>query len=129
RKWTPTSVSELYIYLGIVIYMGINPQASIKSYWIQSYELAPTHWISKYMGQTRFEQLDRFVYLTTPYQDFASTFGRIWEVSEYIRACCSRYWTLGRHLCVDESIVRFTGRSNEIVTIKTKPTPTGYKIW
>ncbi|KAF1950990.1 pea pathogenicity protein, partial [Byssothecium circinans] len=35
----------------------------------------------------------------------------------------------GKHLCVDEAIARFTGRASEIVIIKTKPTPEGYKVW
>jgi len=34
-----------------------------------------------------------------------------------------------KHLCVDEAIARFTGCASEIVIIKSKPTPEGYKIW
>ncbi|KAF1967462.1 pea pathogenicity protein, partial [Bimuria novae-zelandiae CBS 107.79] len=40
-----------------------------------------------------------------------------------------QYWRPGKHLCVDEAIARFTRRASEVVIIKTKPTPEGFKIW
>jgi hypothetical protein len=33
------------------------------------------------------------------------------------------------HLAVDECIIRFTGKSNEVTVIKGKPDPVGFKIW
>jgi hypothetical protein len=35
----------------------------------------------------------------------------------------------GRNLAVDECMLRFTGRSFDIITIPSKPIPTGYKVW
>jgi hypothetical protein len=40
-----------------------------------------------------------------------------------------RLWKPGQDVAVDESIIRFTGRANEITTIPNKPTPTGIKVW
>ncbi|PVH92172.1 pea pathogenicity protein, partial [Periconia macrospinosa] len=40
-----------------------------------------------------------------------------------------KYWLPSEHLCVDEAIARFTGRATEIVIIRTKPTPQGFKVW
>ncbi|KFA48712.1 hypothetical protein S40293_09767 [Stachybotrys chartarum IBT 40293] len=36
---------------------------------------------------------------------------------------------IGSVIGVDEAVQGFQGRSSQIVTIKTKPTPTGLKIW
>jgi hypothetical protein len=36
---------------------------------------------------------------------------------------------VGSHLSVDEAICGFEGHSRQKVTIKSKPTPTGLKIW
>ena len=33
RKWTDTTVDELYKYLGIRIYMGLHPENEIRYYW------------------------------------------------------------------------------------------------
>jgi hypothetical protein len=38
-------------------------------------------------------------------------------------------WLPGRDVAIDEFLVRFQGRSSNITTIPSKPTPTGYKGW
>ena len=40
-----------------------------------------------------------------------------------------KYWIPGRDLAIDECMIRFTGRSHDIMTIPSKPIPTGYKVW
>ncbi|KAI4280305.1 MAG: hypothetical protein L6R38_004555 [Xanthoria sp. 2 TBL-2021] len=39
-----------------------------------------------------------------------------------------RYWERGIHVAVDETIQRFTGRTEETVNIPSKPVPEGFKI-
>ena len=40
-----------------------------------------------------------------------------------------KYWIPGRDVAIDEFMVRFTGRSYDIITILSKPIPTRYKGW
>ena len=40
-----------------------------------------------------------------------------------------QYYIPGSNLAVDETMVRFQGRSNWITVIHNKPTPVGYKIY
>ncbi|KAF1955799.1 hypothetical protein CC80DRAFT_492759, partial [Byssothecium circinans] len=74
-------------------------------------------------------QIDRYLYCTEVNQSFKSPFGRVWDLSEHIRKRSLKLWHPGKHLCVNEAIARFTGRASEIIIIKTKPTPEGYKVW
>ena len=129
RGWKPTSTTELYTYFAIVLYMGVHREPSLVEYWEKGHSNAPRHSINQYMSQKRWQQLDRYLYCAEVEQKFSSPFGRVWDLSETLRARCFKYWTPGKHLCVDEAIARFTGRAKEIVIIKTKPTPEGYKIW
>ena len=46
-----------------------------------------------------------------------------------IQAACLQFWIPGRDVTVDECISRFKGHSHDTLTIPSKPTPTGYKIW
>jgi hypothetical protein len=46
-----------------------------------------------------------------------------------VQAQFLKYWIPGRDVAVDEFMVRFTGRSYDIITIPSKPIPTGYKGW
>lgn len=40
-----------------------------------------------------------------------------------------KYWIPGQDLAIDECMIRFTGRSHDIMTIPSKPISTGYKVW
>lgn len=50
-------------------------------------------------------------------------------MSSHIFTIAQELWVPGRDLAVDEIMERFTGRSSDIVTIPSKPIPTGYKVW
>ncbi|KAJ3453257.1 hypothetical protein MRS44_017504 [Fusarium solani] len=51
------------------------------------------------------------------------------EWSEHIQSVSMQLFRPGSHLAVDECIIRYTGRSDAITTIKGKPDPVGFKIW
>ena len=46
-----------------------------------------------------------------------------------VRTVSQKYMRAGTHITVDECIQGFQDRASEIVTIPSKPIPTGYKIW
>jgi len=50
-------------------------------------------------------------------------------LNSWVQAQGLKLWTPGRDIAVDECMIRFTGRSFDITTIKSKPIPTGYKVW
>ncbi|KAF1975722.1 hypothetical protein BU23DRAFT_566395 [Bimuria novae-zelandiae CBS 107.79] len=108
--------------------MDVHQEPSLCEYWEKKHANAPTHSVNNYMSETRFEQLDRYLYYTEVKQSFKSPFGRVWDLSEHIRKRSLELWHPGKHLCVDEAIARFIGRASEIIKIKTKPTPKGYKV-
>lgn len=56
NNWFPTSRPEIYTYLGMRIYMMINPLPEIADYWSTS-KLKPQHPISERMSRDRFQEL------------------------------------------------------------------------
>jgi hypothetical protein len=50
-------------------------------------------------------------------------------LNSFVQAQFLNFWVPGRNLAVDECMVRFTGRSYDIITIPSKPIHTGYKVW
>lgn len=129
--WKDTSRPEMYAYFGVLIYMGLHKEPAIVDYWKKGDEYNPQHPIGQYISKDRFLAIDQYLYCEDPGQSatFTTPFERIWDVSEYLRKACHRYYTPGTHLTIDESIKRFTGRAKEIVNIPSKPTPEGFKIW
>lgn len=95
RGWKPTSPTELYTFFAIVIYMGVHQEPSLCEYWEKKHANAPIHSVNNYMSETRFEQLDRYLYCTEVKQSFESPFGRVWDLSEHIRKRSLELWHPG----------------------------------
>ncbi|KAF1968579.1 hypothetical protein BU23DRAFT_655894, partial [Bimuria novae-zelandiae CBS 107.79] len=128
RAWKPTSKTELYTYLAILMYMGVHREPTIEEYWGKLHKNAPTHSINNYIACTRWQQLNRYMYCTEAPQSFKSPFGRVWDLSKHLRSTSSTIWHASKHLCVDEAIIRFTRRASKTIIIKLKLTPKGFKI-
>ena len=131
RAWRPTNRHELRTYIGILIWMGLHQETSTKDFWRRDLALGPSHLVVvQHMGLSRFEQISRFFHISKASNATSeSVFDKLEPLNEYLRQCMRRYWRIGTHLAVDESIARFMGRSGDIVNIPSKPTPEGYKVW
>ena len=65
KKWMEVSASELGVWLGIVLYMGVHSSPAVRDYWRHN-GLNPTHHVCEYMGQTRFQQIKRYCHVSSP---------------------------------------------------------------
>ncbi|KEY73909.1 hypothetical protein S7711_10200, partial [Stachybotrys chartarum IBT 7711] len=134
KDWAPVSLPEIYIWIALLIYMGIHPQDCFRDYWKTPTPEAyhPTHPISKLMPSSRFEQLRgriricALAHTTTHTHD---AFDCIDEWSSHLQIASLTLYIPGTNIAIDEKIVAFTGKSKLKLTIKTKPTPTGFKVW
>lgn len=63
RRWRKTSAGELMIFIGLFIYMGAHKAMRVPLYWNKNGEF-PTHEISHFMSQYRFEQLKRYFHVS-----------------------------------------------------------------
>ena len=130
RKWYSTSKEELRAYIATYIYMGIHSQSKVSEYWNRDSAKGPLHpLVYDHIGQCRWEQIDRFLRVSKPTSSNPTVFEKLEELSEHLRHAFKRFWSIGTHLTVDESIQRFQGRSAATVNIPSKPVPEGYKVW
>ncbi|KFA53009.1 hypothetical protein S40293_05920 [Stachybotrys chartarum IBT 40293] len=135
RSWKPISVAEVYVWLAILIYIGIHPQNRIRDHWVTSRpgSLKPTHPIIKWMTYARFTLIFRYIRIFPSFEDFGSPVSkitsRISEWSDHIQSVSTQLFVPGIHLAVDEYMIRYTGRSTAKATIPRKPIPTGIKLW
>ena len=134
RVWKPTSVSELKAFIAAHIWMGLHPEPAIEDYWNTDPTKGPLHLnLTSHMPRNRFQQLDRFFHISPPNDPSTfvdqSPFDKLEPLGEHLRERFKLFWSIGTHLTVDETIVRFMGRSKETVNIPSKPEPEGFKIW
>jgi hypothetical protein len=123
-------LAEIQAYLGIAIFMGYQRLRTIDEYWnTQPQNGAVFDLIRQSMSLKRWEQIHRFFYVNRPGYPNLRPFEKMTPLDDIIRTASQTYMKSGTHIAVDECIQGFQGRASEIVTIPSKPIPTGYKIW
>jgi hypothetical protein len=137
-QWEGLSTTTAYVWIGILIYLGIHRENSIKDYW-KSPRLGdqrPLHTITKFMPLRKFELITRyfrtFDYTKLDVRDegnLLKTFQAAEPWSQHIQKVSAELFIPGTNLTVDECMIPFTGRSKETTVVKNKPTPLGFKIW
>ena len=141
RPWWPVSPGEMRAYLATCIHMSVTRCLPIPEYWAKDRYNSYSHAeVVRHIAKTRWEQIHRYLHVSgseLTLQGSASTltprhpklFHKLEPLNSFLRDQFRRFWRPGRDLAVDEAIQRFTGRSDEVVNIPSKPTPEGFKIW
>ena len=136
REWKPTTAAEVYIWLAILIYLGIHKEIAIEDHWKtpELQDQRPEHSIIKFMTYNRFQLLHRHLrpFDHTKFEDdecFPEVFQCAQPWSEHIQQATTQLCEPGSHLAVDEGMIRYTGRNSEVTYIPGKPTDTGFKVW
>ena len=125
----PITAGHIQIWLGLVLYMGTFKIASRKDLWSRRGQ-QPIHCISRFMSFQRWKQIKRIIHLSNPDTEPPqhSVFDKVQPIASILNARFSRVYLPSNYVSIDEIMVKFTGRSKEIVSIKGKPIPVGYKI-
>src|SRR6478735_10969267 len=127
--WTPISMPEVYLWIGILIYISLHREKRYEDHWKASTpdRWVPDHPIRDFMTYDRFFLLKRRLRIYDPdciEIAMPAPFNKVNEWSYHIMETAVRLVEVGSVVSVDEAIVGFKGRSRHKVTIKNKPTPT-----
>ncbi|EGU87164.1 hypothetical protein FOXB_02318, partial [Fusarium oxysporum f. sp. conglutinans Fo5176] len=135
-QWEGFSTATAYVWLGVLIYLGIHRELTIEDHWKAPSlgDQRPLHSIIKFMPLHRFQLIMRYI-RTFDYTkldvsdegDLPKTFQAAEEWSNHIQKVSAELYLPGTNLTVDECMIPFTGRSKETTLVKGKPTPRGKK--
>jgi hypothetical protein len=133
-QWTPTSAAEIWIWIGIWIYMISHKEFRFEDFWRPktAKKHRPAHPIIKYMSYNRFFLIKRRLRVDDPdtiHVQVPAPYDKVSDWANVMMAAAMAAIVVGSNVAVDEGMVKFEGRSDQKVTIKTKPTPTGLKVW
>ncbi|KJZ69679.1 hypothetical protein HIM_10926 [Hirsutella minnesotensis 3608] len=130
-RWTPITPDEVYIWLAILIYLGLHRERRIQDHWKTS-RLGiqrPTHPIVKFMTFDRFTQILRNLRLCDPDNLISTDFDYVNDWSSHIQQISLHLYNPGSMIAIDECMIRYTGRSKQTTRVPSKPVPVGYKVW
>lgn len=132
--WVDTCISEIKLFLGIIIAMGLHQLPQVEDYW-SSDILLKAPGIVDGMPINRFKQLLSCFHLNDNSKMKARDhpeFDKLHKVRPLLtmaRDNFLREYRPSRELSVDEAMVGFKGRSSLKQYMPLKPTKRGYKVW
>lgn len=125
------SENELKVFIGINIVMGYHDLPNIKSYWNSADDLnVPA--ISKAMSRERFQTILSNLHVNDNTQIDPSKKDKIFKIRpllEHLNRVFLQRRSVKEYLSIDESMIRFKGRSSLKQYNPMKPIKRGYKLW
>jgi len=128
RDWRHTTAQELYAFLGVHLFMGIDRLPRTDLYWSQTFG-HPL--ITSLFSRDRFKQLLRFFRVAALDDDAPERDPRphIASLAATLNASFAAHYHPSQPLALDEAMAAYKGRSPIKQYIPSKPHKWGYKIY
>ena len=128
RDWRHTTAQELYAFLGVHLFMGIDRLPRTNMYWSETFS-HPL--ITSLFSRDRFKQLLRFFRVAELDEDAAARDPRphIASLAATLNASFAAHYHPSQPLALDEAMAAYKGRSPIKQYIPSKPHKWGYKIY
>ncbi len=136
KNWEPTTKAEIEAFIGIIILMGIHKLPSTDHYW-SSDPILRVEAIAETMTVKRFKKLVENIHMndnSTEKPKSHSQHDKLHKIRPIVDMLNSNFantkvYHPSSYVSVDESMVKFKGRSVMKQYMPMKPVKRGYKIW
>ena len=129
-----TNVNEIKTFLGINLLMGIKKLPSLRDYWSSRRELRDPY-ISSCMPRDRFEWLIANLHVndnSLQPKPGQANFDKLYKLRPMLDALSETFlqsYLPSKNQAIDESMIKFKGRSSLRQYMPMKPVKRGYKVW
>ena len=113
-NWEPMTLSELVVFIAIILYMGLKCQPNLKFYWYGRGSIFHCEKINNLMTRARFMLLTRCLHVTNlaayvrdknrPSYDIM---GQVRWLINVIRKKCMEAWNVGQFAIVEKMMIRY----------------------
>lgn len=128
------TMEELKAYFGMLIIMGFHSLPSLRLYWSKDCNFGVPR-IQQVMPLKRFLRITRLLHfndnLCMPRKEHAD-YDKLYKIRPFLEYVSKRFQLLfspSRYLSIDESMVKYKGRSTLKQYMPMKPIKRGFKIW
>lgn len=134
NPFTPLTLVELLIFLGINLLMGIKRLPSYKDYWANE-EALRDEFISRHMSCRRFSWILGNLHLNNNIlqpKRGEENFDRLYKVRPLLDHLSKTFLEMlhpSKNQAIDESMIKFKGRSSIKQYMPKKPIKRGFKVW
>ncbi|PVH75547.1 hypothetical protein DL98DRAFT_518555, partial [Cadophora sp. DSE1049] len=120
RQWRKLLVEELFVFIKILVYMGIHEEPRIDMYWNTDKKRSPIHTISAYIALNRYKEIKKYCHISNPENDERLSrhlpTNTIWWYKIKLL-----YYSPSSEVSINELIVRCFSRSSYTYKMPSKP--------
>ncbi|KAJ2952354.1 hypothetical protein O0L34_g4640 [Tuta absoluta] len=134
RNFTPVTEKEIKAYIGMLILMGIHKLPCIEDYWSSDPALGVPE-IAETMTLQRFQKISKYLHVNDnekmPRRG-EENFDKLYKIRtllDQINQKCQNNANNTKSQSIDESMIKFKGRSALKQYMPLKPIKRGYKVW
>lgn len=134
NSFMPTNSTEIKVFLGINLLMGLKHLPSMRDYWSSRRELRDP-FISSCMSRDRFIWILKNIHLNDnslqpkPSEDNFDKLYKIRPLLDILSDTFISSYKPSKNQAIDESMIKFKGRSSLRQYMPMKPIKRGYKVW
>ncbi|KAK7106183.1 piggyBac transposable element-derived protein 4-like [Littorina saxatilis] len=134
KYWKETTPEEIKIFIFVQFMFGIHHLPETSMYW-SSDPLLRVAAIADVISKNRYEKLSQYFHLNDNSKAAAkgdAEYDPLFKVRtllEQVRTSSHAHYHPGKHISIDEAMVKFNGRLSFKQYIKGKPNPWGIKVW
>lgn len=129
-NWVDTNKEEMWTFLGIIIWMGLNPKPRLKDYWSKNFIHKCCIYQQTGMPRSRFEALLANLHFSN--NELCPEGDRLFKLSALLDLCNKNFqaaYTPGEYVCIDETMIPFRGRLSFLQYIPGKRHKYGVKMF
>ena len=127
RSWKSVNSTELWRYIGCLLYEGSHIERKHEEHWSED------GYLKRFLSLKRYQQIHRYFTLRDkcvhPKQEEETFAWPVEPIGTIVRQNCSTMWLPSSHLVIDEAMISYQGRTHHKVKLSNKPIKEGYKVW
>ena len=134
KNWTIINISDIKIWTGINILMGYHKLPSYKNYWLKDPNFnVPI--VSKAMPRNLFSKILNNIHLADNEKipsKKSKSYSKTYKIDNFMQILQYNFqknYILGEYISIDESMIKFKGRSSLKQYLPKKPIKRGFKVW
>jgi hypothetical protein len=127
KEFKEVTFEELKTFLSITMTMSFVKLPRIEYYWSNQYSWSKQESISSLMSRNRYFEILTNLSLTSR-RKHGNKLYKVQPLIDHLKSVFKNLCYFGQNLSIDESMIKFKGRSSMKQYIPTKPIPRGYKV-
>lgn len=135
RDWHDVTGAEIEVFIGILLFMGLDPLKRIENYWSQRPDKSIALPVQEAMALKRFNQIKGFLKINNGREEPPNVgkepnwWKKLEPLASDIQTASWEYYQPGSNISIDEQLIKFDGCCRHTMEISSKIAGKRFKVY